>query len=58
MVRLVTEKKITTIDGDDLTIEADTICVHSDTATAVAIARALRAVFDTAGIAVRAIGNR
>ena len=58
MVRLVTEKKLTTIDGDDLTIDADTICVHSDTPTAVAIARALRAAFDAAGIEVRAIGNR
>jgi UPF0271 protein len=58
MVRLVTEQTIRTIDGDDLAIEADTICVHSDTATAVAIARALRAAFDAAGIAVRAIGNR
>jgi UPF0271 protein len=58
MVRLVTERTITTIDGDDFAIEADTICVHSDTPTAVAIARALRAAFDAAGIAVRAIGNR
>ena len=58
MVRLVTEGKVTTIDGDDLTLEADTICVHSDTATAVAIARALRAAFSAAGIEIKAIGNR
>ena len=58
MVRLVTEGKITTIDGDDLTLEADTICVHSDTATAVAIATALRSAFDQAGIEVKAIGNQ
>lgn len=56
MVRLVTEKKVTTIDGGDLALEADTICIHSDTATAVAIARALRAAFDRAGITVQAPG--
>jgi UPF0271 protein len=54
MVRLVTEKRIRTIDSDDLTIEADSICVHSDTSTAVAIATALREQFARHGITVRA----
>ena len=58
MVQLVTKGTVTAIDGSELTLEADTICVHSDTATAVAIARALRAAFDRAGIEVKAIGDR
>lgn len=57
MVRLVTEGRIRTIDGDDLMLEADSICVHSDTSTAVAIATALREQFDRHGITVRAPGN-
>lgn len=56
MVRLVTEGVITTIDGVELELRAGSICVHSDTPTAVAIATALRAAFDEAGIAVRPMG--
>ncbi len=58
MVNLVTKGTITAIDGSELMLEADTICVHSDTATAVAIAKALRSAFDQAGIEVKAIGDR
>jgi UPF0271 protein len=57
MVRLVTEGRVRTIDGGDLVLEADSICVHSDTSTAVAIATALREQFDQHGITVRAPGN-
>jgi UPF0271 protein len=56
MSRLITQGRIRTIDGDDLLLEADSICVHSDTPTAVAIATALRERFDKDGIIVRAPG--
>ena len=56
MSRLITEGSIRTIDGDDLLLEADSICVHSDTPTAVAIATALRERFVRDGIVVRAPG--
>jgi len=52
--RLITEGRIRTIGGDDLLLEADSICVHSDTPTAVAIATALRERFARDGIIVRA----
>lgn len=42
MVRLVTEGRVTAIDGTDITLEAQSICVHGDTPAAVAIARAVR----------------
>ncbi|HEU0165465.1 MAG TPA: 5-oxoprolinase subunit PxpA [Thermomicrobiales bacterium] len=54
MVRFVETGEIETIDGQILQLAAETICIHSDTPTAVPIARALRARFDTAGIGVRA----
>ncbi len=57
MVRLVTEGVLTTIDGQELRLTPGSICVHSDTPTAVAIATALRAAFDEAGIAVRPMGS-
>lgn len=54
MTRLITEGRIRTIDGDDLELIADSICVHSDTPTAVAIASALRTRFAREGIGVHA----
>lgn len=42
MARLATEHVIEAVDGSLLAIEADSICVHGDTAGAVEIARAVR----------------
>jgi UPF0271 protein len=58
MVRLVTAGTIETIDGEELRLEAETICIHSDTPGAVAIARAVVRRFGEAGIAVRHFGDR
>ena len=54
MVTLVTTGAIETIDGAPLHLKADTICIHSDTPSAVPIARELRARLERAGIAIRA----
>jgi UPF0271 protein len=42
MLRLVLKGRITAIDGTEINLEAQSICVHGDTSAAVAIARALR----------------
>lgn len=57
MVRLVTEGTIETIDGETLTMDADTICVHSDTSNAVDIATSIVSRFRQAGIQIRRCGN-
>lgn len=41
-LRAVTEGKAPSIDGSDVQVRADAICVHSDTPDAVAVARAVR----------------
>jgi 5-oxoprolinase (ATP-hydrolysing) subunit A len=41
-VRAVKEGKTTSIAGNDVSVRADTVCVHSDTPNAVEIARAVR----------------
>ena len=41
-VRAMKEGKVTSIGGVDVTVRADTICVHSDTPNAVALAQAVR----------------
>ncbi len=54
VLRMLREEVVRTIDGSDIAIRADTICVHGDTPEAVAFARSLRAELATAGIAVAA----
>lgn len=53
-VRMVREGKVTAIDGTDLPVRADTICIHGDTPGAAGHARALRAALRDAGIDVAA----
>lgn len=54
VVRMLRENVVRTIDGSDLAIRADTICVHGDAPDAVDFARKLRAHLATAGITVAA----
>jgi UPF0271 protein len=56
-VRMVTEGVVTTIDGTDLPLKVETLCVHGDTPGAPDLARALRQGLESAGISVRPIGT-
>ncbi len=53
MVRLVTHGLLETIDGQDLTMRVDSICVHSDTPGSLAIMRAVRRGLEAAGVSIR-----
>ena len=53
-VRLVTDGTVTAVDGSTVHVGAASLCVHGDTPGAVAIARAIRAALDAAGIDVAA----
>jgi UPF0271 protein len=52
-VRLAAGLPIAAHDGTEITVAADSICVHSDTAGAVELATALRRELSVAGIACR-----
>ena len=52
-VRMVRDGLVTASDGRDVAVRADTICVHSDTPGAVALAAALRQGLIDAGIEIR-----
>jgi 5-oxoprolinase (ATP-hydrolysing) subunit A len=41
-LRAITENKVKSVDGNDIPMRADCICVHSDTPGAVAVAQAVR----------------
>jgi 5-oxoprolinase (ATP-hydrolysing) subunit A len=45
--------KVTAVTGEEITVRADTICVHGDAPGAAVIARALRQALGAAGIEVR-----
>ncbi|MFI5230358.1 MAG: LamB/YcsF family protein [Gemmatimonadales bacterium] len=55
-VRMVRERKVTAVDGNDIDLRVDTICIHGDGPHAAEFARSLRAGFESAGIAVRPVG--
>lgn len=54
-VRMIREGKVTPVDGPDIAIEVDTICIHGDGPHAAEFAQRLRSAFETDGIAVRAL---
>ncbi|WP_243014002.1 LamB/YcsF family protein [Brevibacillus borstelensis] len=52
VVRMVTEGRVLTPDGEDAEIKADTICIHGDTPGAIDLIKEIRAAFKQAGIEV------
>jgi UPF0271 protein len=54
VVRMVTEGRVTAVDGSDIEVRADTVCIHGDGPHAVAFARGLRAALEAEGAIVRA----
>ncbi|EMY33011.1 LamB/YcsF family protein [Arthrobacter crystallopoietes BAB-32] len=53
MVRLAQTGKLTAIDGSIIRVDAESICVHGDTPGSVAMAAAVRAGLEAAGVTVR-----
>lgn len=56
-VRMVRDGCVTDVDGEEITIRADTLCVHGDGPHAAEIARRLRAGLEDAGARVVAPGR-
>jgi 5-oxoprolinase (ATP-hydrolysing) subunit A len=56
-VRMALERTVTAIDGTELAVPADTICVHGDNPGAVAMVREIRERLVRAGVEVTAMKN-
>jgi 5-oxoprolinase (ATP-hydrolysing) subunit A len=54
VLKIVQEGKVTAINGDDIDLRADTICVHGDNPQAVGLIKTIRAALSSAGVAVSA----
>lgn len=55
ILRLVQTGHITALDGTDIPLSVQSICVHGDNPEAVTIARALRAGLEAGGVTLRAV---
>ena len=53
VVRLAADGLVRAVDGSDVVVRAESVCVHSDTPGAVDLARGVRAALADAGIVVR-----
>jgi UPF0271 protein len=56
VLRIVREGLVTTTDGTDVALHADTVCLHGDGAHAVEFARRLNRDLRAAGVEIRACG--
>jgi 5-oxoprolinase (ATP-hydrolysing) subunit A len=56
-VRMVRDGKVTPVDGPDIAIKVDTICIHGDGPHAAEFAERLRKAFEAERIGVRSIGR-
>ncbi|HEY3984572.1 LamB/YcsF family protein [Cedecea sp.] len=54
MFRLITEGGVESIEGEFTPVQADSICVHGDTAGAIAMAGEIRRLFEAEGIVIQA----
>jgi UPF0271 protein len=54
LLRFFETKKMRTIDGADIELKADSICIHGDTPGAVTAAKSLRDALESAGLTIRA----
>lgn len=54
VLRMLREGKVRSVDGVDVDLSAETICVHGDTPGAVEFARALRGALEKEGVQIRA----
>ncbi len=52
VLRMVTDGVVTAVDGTDVQVRAESVCVHGDSPGAVAMSRAVRTALTGAGVAV------
>jgi 5-oxoprolinase (ATP-hydrolysing) subunit A len=57
VVRMVTEGSVVAADGSEVSLDADSVCVHGDSPGAVAMAEAVRAGLEAAGVELRAFAR-
>jgi UPF0271 protein len=57
VVRMVKEKTVMSQQGSDITLQADTVCIHGDGAHALVFARKIGEFLKDSGVSVQAVGH-
>ena len=57
IIRMVTEGKVTAFTGEEVSIQADSICVHGDNPSAVEFVKNIRAALTAQGVAIAPIAE-
>ena len=52
-VRMIKEGKVTSVNGKELDIKGDTLCVHGDGPKALAFVQRIRSTFEEEGIVIK-----
>lgn len=55
VVRMVKEGKVTSINGNDIAIKADSICVHGDNPKALAFVKNIRETLISEGVEIKSL---
>ncbi len=57
VVRMITEGRVKAVDGEDIDVQVDSICVHGDTQGAVQFIRRIRRDLEEAGVKITPLGG-
>ena len=57
VIKMVTQGLITTISGEEIEVEAESLCIHGDTPGAVDIASTLRKELELANVSIVPLGE-
>ncbi len=57
VLSMIIDGKVTSVDGTDVLVEADTICVHGDGPNALEFAKQLRTQLSREGILIKRVGD-
>ena len=56
-IKMVTEGKVTAITGDEISLAADTLCLHSDTPNSIHLASYIRSALEAEGVQIIPLGQ-
>ena len=51
-LKMVTEGYITSISGEDVPVDADSVCMHGDNPVALGIAKQVKSALESAGVEI------
>ena len=57
VLKMASEGRVTCIDGEEIALSGETVCVHGDNPQALALVRQIRRTLEVAGVAIQPVGT-